>query len=401
MRKVACSGKVVRPEDIEAMVTCLRTEEIPHGTYMERFEKKLAEYVGVTDAFMVNSGSSANLLAMSALTSPRLPNPLKPGDEVITVAASFPTTVAPIVQIGCVPVFVDITIPEYNIDVTQLEKAVSDKTRAVFIAHTLGNPFNIDAVLRFCDKYGLYLIEDNCDAFSSKYNGVRTGIFGDISTASFYPAHHMTTGEGGAVFTDDALLGKIILSMRNWGRDCVCPPNKDNVCGMRFNQQHGNLPFGYDHKFVFSEFGYNLKSTNPQAALGLKQLERLDEFAAIRKRNFKFLMEGLDGLGLILPKSLPESDPSWFGFPILLPEGTLRKPIVDNINDHGVQTRFLFAGNITKQPMFTNSDKMYKVIGGLPNTDAVMNRMFWIGLWHGLTEEDIAYEIAVVKEALK
>lgn len=399
-KNIPCTGKVIHPDDIERMVQCVRTEEIPHGTYMEKFEANLASYMGMKYAYMVNSGSSANLLAFAALTSPHVPRHLKPGDEVITIAASFPTTIAPIVQLGCVPVFVDITIPEYNIDVSMLEKALSNKTKAVFIAHTLGNPFDVKTVKSFCDAHNLYLIEDNCDAFSSRYAGELTGTFGDISTVSFYPAHHMTTGEGGAVFTNNPIIGKVLLAMRNWGRDCVCPPNQDNVCGHRFSQQHGNLPFGYDHKFVFSEFGYNLKSTNPQAALGLGQLEKIESFANIRHRNFALLRAYLANENITLPVSLPEAIPSWFGFPILLPDGMKRKPVVDYINSKGVQTRFLFAGNITKQPMFTNTMLPYRIVGDLYNTDRVMNQMFWVGVWHGLSASDIEYEAGVIKEAL-
>lgn len=404
MRTIPVTGKVISKEDKQTMIDCINSgEEIAYGTYTEQFEKALAEYIGVKHAYFVNSGSSANLLAFATFTSPDTPEiwRTRRGDEVITVAASFPTTIAPIIQYGCVPVFIDIKYPTYNIDVVQLENALSDRTKGVFIAHTLGNPFDIDAVKTFCNLHKLWLIEDNCDAFSSLYRGKKTGSFGQISTTSFYAAHEMTTGQGGAVFTDDPILATIIRSMRGWGKACICPPNKDNVCGARFQQQHGALPFGYDHKYVFSNFGYNLGSTNIQAALGLKQLEHMDEFTVIRHRNFKALEDALHGYPQLgLAYATEGSVPSWFGFPILLDKGIDRYRIINYLTDYGVGTRLLFAGNILCQPCFTRSTVPYRVVGGLEDTTVIMNHGFFIGSWHGLSLGDIEYEISVVKRAL-
>ncbi|MCR5793451.1 MAG: lipopolysaccharide biosynthesis protein RfbH [Lachnospiraceae bacterium] len=380
------------------------------GRYTDEFEAGLAKYLGVKHAALVNSGSSANLVAFMTLTSPLLGDrAVKPGDEVITVAAGFPTTMAPIVQYGAVPVFVDITIPQYNIDVTKLEEAYSDKTKAVMIAHTLGNPFDLKAVKEFCDKHNLWLVEDNCDALGSRYtiDGKTrfTGTIGDIGTSSFYPPHHMTMGEGGAVYTDDALLNKIIRSIRDWGRDCVCPSGRDNLCGHRFDKQYGELPLGYDHKYVYSHFGYNLKATDMQAAIGCAQLKKFPGFVERRKYNFDRLKKALAGCEdkLILPEACENSDPSWFGFLITCKEGVDKFEVVKYIESKGVQTRMLFAGNIIKQPCF---DQMraartgYRVVGELTNTDRIMKDTFWVGVYPGMTDEKIDYMAKVIKEAV-
>jgi len=378
------------------------------GRYTDRFEKQLAEYLQVPFCSLVNSGSSANLLAFMTLTSPLLgERALKRGDEVITVAAGFPTTVTPILQFGAVPVFVDVTIPQYNIDVSLLEKAISPKTRAVMLAHTLGNPFDLQAVKTFCTAHNLWLVEDNCDALGSMYtiNGVTkyTGTIGDIGTSSFYPPHHMTMGEGGAVYTSDPLLHKIIRSMRDWGRDCACPSGKDNLCGYRFNLQFGELPVGYDHKYVYSHFGYNLKATDMQAAIGCAQLEKFSSFVEKRKYNWQRLCDGLKDLQdkLILPEAAPHSDPSWFGFLITCKGGVDRSKLVQYIEGKNIQTRMLFAGNLLKHPCFDDlrkSDEGYRVAGTLEETDRIMNDTFWIGVYPGMNDAMIDRMINVVKE---
>ncbi|MCR5048336.1 MAG: lipopolysaccharide biosynthesis protein RfbH [Saccharofermentans sp.] len=380
------------------------------GRYTDEFEKKFAEYLGVKFCSLVNSGSSANLGAFMALTSPLLKERrIKRGDEVITVAAGFPTTVAPVIQYGAVPVFVDVTIPQYNIDVTKLEEALSDKTKAVMIAHTLGNPFDLKAVKEFCTKHNLWLVEDNCDALGSKYtiDGEEkfTGTIGDIGTSSFYPPHHMTMGEGGAIYTDNPLLNKCIRSMRDWGRDCVCPSGRDNFCGHRFDGQYGLLPQGYDHKYVYSHFGYNLKATDLQAAVGCAQIVKFPSFVERRRHNFDRLWEGLKDCQdkLILPEAAPNSRPSWFGFMMTVKEGVDRVKVVKYIEDHGVQTRNLFAGNLTKHPCFDEmraTGEGYRVVGELTNTDRIMNDTFWIGVYPGMTDEMIDYMIKTIKEAL-
>lgn len=380
------------------------------GTYTDAFEKKLADYLGIRYCSFVNSGSSANLLAFMALTSPLLgERRIRRGDEVITVAAGFPTTVAPVIQYGAVPVFVDVTIPQYNVDTSKLEPAVSEKTKAVILAHTLGNPFDLLRVKKFCDKYGLWLIEDNCDALGSGYemNGNRkfTGTVGDIGTSSFYPPHHMTTGEGGAVYTNDPLLHKIVRSLRDWGRDCVCPSGHDNVCGSRFARRYGQLPYGYDHKYVYSHFGYNLKATDLQAAVGCAQLEKLPAFAEKRKHNFAVLLDGLSDLGerLILPLACEHSDPDWFGFPLTCREGADRNQIVEKIEENGIQTRMLFAGNLIRHPCFDEMRKEgsgYRVAGGLTVTDRIMRDTFWIGVYPGMTEEMLGEMIRVIRQAV-
>ena len=387
------------------------------GRYTDQFEKEFAKYLDVRFVSLVNSGSSANLLALATLTSPLLgERQLRRGDEVITVAAGFPTTVTPAIQYGCVPVFLDVTIPEYNIDVTQLEAALSDRTKAVMIAHTLGNPFDLSAVRAFCDRHNLWLIEDNCDALGSvyKYNGEEhlTGTIGDIGTSSFYPPHHMTMGEGGAVYTNNALLNRIIRSMRDWGRDCMCAPGQDNLCGHRFDGQYGELPKGYDHKYVYSHFGYNLKATDMQAAVGCAQLEKFPSFVERRKHNFKYLQEKLIEAGaeegLILPRATKNSDPSWFGFLMTCKEGIDREQAVRYIEGHGVQTRMLFAGNLTKHPCFdqmreeqAEGAECYRVIGDLANTERIMKDSFWVGLYPGMTDAKLDYMAKTIAEAVK
>ncbi|MBE6578038.1 MAG: lipopolysaccharide biosynthesis protein RfbH [Ruminococcaceae bacterium] len=379
------------------------------GRYTDEFESKFAEYLGVRHCSLVNSGSSANLLAFMTLTSPLLKDrAVKRGDEVITVAAGFPTTVTPVIQYGAVPVFVDITIPQYNIDVTKLEAALTDKTKAVMIAHTLGNPFNLDAVKKFCDKHGLWLVEDNCDALGSEYtiDGVtrKTGTVGDIGTSSFYPPHHMTMGEGGAVYTDNPLLAKIIRSIRDWGRDCVCPSGVDNFCKHRFDRQYGELPLGYDHKYVYSHFGYNLKATDMQAAVGCAQLKKFPSFVERRRHNFARLKAALAPVAdkLILPEAAENSNPSWFGF-LITCDGVDREKVVPYIEAHGVQTRMLFAGNLTKHPCFDEmraSGEGYRIVGTLDNTDRVMTDTFWVGVYPGMTDEMIDYMAKTIIEAV-
>ncbi len=380
------------------------------GRYTEEFEAKLASYLGVKYCSLVNSGSSANLNAFMALTSPLLGDrAIRRGDEVITVAAGFPTTVAPVIQYGAVPVFVDVTIPQYNIDVNMLEEAYSDKTKAVMIAHTLGNPFDLKGVKDFCDKHNLWLVEDNCDALGSKYiiDGKEyfTGTVGDIGTSSFYPPHHMTMGEGGAVYTNNPLLNKCIRSFRDWGRDCVCPSGCDNLCGHRFDKQYGQLPLGYDHKYVYSHFGYNLKATDMQAAIGCAQLDKFPSFVERRRHNFDRLKSKLADLSdkLILPEPCENSIPSWFGFLITCKEGVDRNSVVRYIEENGVQTRMLFAGNLIKHPCFdemreTNSG--YRVVGDLKNTDRIMNETFWVGVYPGMTDEMIDYMAEVIIKAV-
>ena len=382
------------------------------GRYCDKFEKEFGEYLGVKYVSLVNSGSSANLLAFWTLTSHLLGDKrIKRGDEVITVAAGFPTTIAPIVQFGAVPVFVDLTIPQYNIDVAQLETALSDKTKAVMIAHTLGNPFDLKAVKDFCDKHDLWLIEDNCDALGSQYTidgeAKLTGTVGDIGTSSFYPPHHMTMGEGGAVYTNNALLNKIIKSLRDWGRDCSCPSGMDNLCGHRFDKQYGELPLGYDHKYVYSHFGFNLKATEMQAAIGCAQLEKFPTFVERRRHNFDRLRKALESVEdkLILPEACENSKPSWFGFLITCKEGVSKNTIVQYCEDHGVQTRMLFAGNVVKQPVFDEmraSGEGFRVVGEtLPVTDRIMNDTFWIGVYPGMTDEMIDYMAKTIIDACK
>ena len=381
------------------------------GRYHDEFENNLAKYLGVRFANLVNSGSSANLLAFMTLTSPLLGDrQVKRGDEIITVACGFPTTVTPMLQYGAVPVFVDVTIPQYNIDVTMLEEALSDKTKAVMVAHTLGNPFDLKSVKEFCDKHKLWLVEDNCDALGSTYtiDGETkfTGTIGDIGTSSFYPPHHMTMGEGGAVYTSSSLLNKIIRSLRDWGRDCFCPSGKDNTCHCRFTKQYGELPMGYDHKYVYSHFGYNLKVTDMQAAVGVAQLKKFPSFVERRKHNFKRLREALKNVEdkLILPLANENSDPSWFGFLLTCREGVDRAKLVNYIEEHNVQTRMLFAGNLTLHPCFDtirNDGVSYRVIGDLKNTNTVMRNTFWVGVYPGMTDEMIDYMAETIINGLR
>jgi len=386
---VPVSGKVIGADDIGSVVESALDGWFTTGRWAKDFERKLARFVGVRSASLVNSGSSANLVALSALTSPKLgQRQLKPGDEVITVAAGFPTTVNPILQNRLVPVFVDVTLPTYEIDVTKLEAAYSEKTKAVMIAHTLGNVFDLDAITAFCKKYNLWLVEDCCDALGSTYKGHKVGTFGDIATVSFYPAHHITMGEGGAVLTDKPALQVLIDSFRDWGRDCWCEPGVDNTCGKRFDWQLGTLPCGYDHKYTYSHVGYNLKATDMQAALGVSQIEKLPHFIERRKENFAYLKKVLKPLEefLILPVATEHSDPSWFGFPIgVKPDAPFtRDQLTRALEAQKIGTRLLFAGNLLRQPAYEGYE--YRVVGELANTDFVMNQVFWIGVYPGLTE---------------
>lgn len=395
------SGKVIGTKELQLMVEASLDGWLTTGRFNDAFEKKLGEYIGVPYVLTTTSGSSANLLALTALTSPKLgARALKPGDEVITVAAGFPTTVNPTIQNGLIPVFVDVDIPTYNVNASLIEAAVSDKTKAIMIAHTLGNLFDLAEVRRVADKYNLWLIEDCCDALGSKYDGKMAGTFGDIGTVSFYPAHHITMGEGGAVFTKSAELKTIIESFRDWGRDCYCAPGCDNTCKKRFGQQLGSLPFGYDHKYTYSHLGYNLKITDMQAACGLAQLERVEEFVETRKANFKYLKEALQSCidFIELPEATENSDPSWFGFPITLKEdcGVSRIDLVKFLDEAKVGTRLLFAGNLTRQPYF--HDVKYRVVGELTNTDRIMNQTFWIGIYPGLTHDHLDYVVSKFEE---
>ena len=388
------SGKVIGAREMQLMVEASLDGWLTTGRFNESFEKRLAEFLGITHVLTTTSGSSANLLALAALTSHQLGDrALKPGDEVITVAAGFPTTVNPSLQYGLVPVFVDVDIPTYNIDTTKVEDAVSNKTKAIMIAHTLGNPFDLDEVKRVADKYSLWLVEDCCDALGSTYKNKLVGTYGDIGTVSFYPAHHITMGEGGAVFTKNSDLKRIIESFRDWGRDCYCAPGSDNTCGKRFSQQLGDLPFGYDHKYTYSHLGYNLKITDMQAACGLAQMDRLSEFIEARKSNYSYLRERLSTVEefLVLPEATPGSDPSWFGFPLTLREdgGVQRTDLLNYLNQHSIGTRLLFAGNLTRQPYFKNLQ--YRVSDRLDNTDRVMNMTFWVGVFPGLKEVHLNY----------
>lgn len=397
------SGKVLDGNELKAMVDASLDGWLTTGRFNEAFEKKLANYLGVRYLLTTNSGSSANLLAFSALTSDKLGDrAIKPGDEVIGVAAGFPTTVNPILQYGAVPVFVDIEMTTHNIDVTKIEAAISPKTKAIMLAHSLGNPFNIKAVMEICKNHNLWLIEDNCDALGSRYYGQMTGTFGDIGTLSFYPAHHITMGEGGAVFTNNSKLKMIIESFRDWGRDCYCPGGKDNTCGKRFCWQLGDLPEGYDHKYTYSHAGYNLKITDMQAACGLAQLDKLDTFVQARKDNFKYLSDRLKSCEefLILPEATENSDPSWFGFLITIkPEANIRRvDLLEYLDQHKIGTRLLFAGNLTRQPYMKGRN--YRVSGELTNTDVVMNDSFWIGVYPGLTKEMLDFTVEKIESYL-
>lgn len=408
--RIPYASRVYNEDEMVNLVDSALEFWLTSGRYTDEFESELARYLGVRYCSLVNSGSSANLLAFMALTSPLLgERRICRGDEIITVAAGFPTTVTPAIQYGAVPVFVDVAIPQYNIDVTKLEAALSEKTKAVMLAHTLGNPFDLKAVKAFCDAHGLWLVEDNCDALGSRYeiDGEMkfTGTIGDIGTSSFYPPHHMTMGEGGAVYTDNALLNKIIRSFRDWGRDCVCPSGCDNLCGHRFDRQYGELPLGYDHKYVYSHFGYNLKATDMQAAVGCAQLKKFPSFVERRKHNFARLHKALEGTEdrLILPVACEHSDPSWFGFLITCKQGVDRNKVVQYVEERGVQTRMLFAGNLIKHPCFDEMRKTgegYRVSGTLENTDRIMADTFWVGVYPGMTDEMIDYMAKTIREAL-
>lgn len=409
--RIAYASRVYDEKEMCSLVDAALDFWLTSGHYCAEFEKEFANWIGVRFASLVNSGSSANLLAFMALTSPLLGDrQVKKGDEVITVACGFPTTVAPIIQYGAVPVFVDITIPQYNIDVTKLEDAVSPKTRAVMIAHTLGNPFDLAAVKAFCEKHQLWLIEDNCDALGTKYtiDGETrySGTWGDIGTSSFYPPHHMTMGEGGCVYTNDPLLHKIVQSLRDWGRDCICPSGQDNFCGHRFDGQFGELPKGYDHKYVYSHLGYNLKVTDMQAAVGVEQLKKFPSFIEARRKNWAFLQERLEDLSdvLLLPQPAENSEPSWFGYLLTVkPESGLeRNQITRFLEEHGIQTRLLFSGNLIKHPCFDaiRGTDAYRVSGELTVTDLVMEHTFWIGVYPGMTEEKLAYMADMLHEAV-
>ncbi len=408
--RVNYAGRVYDEDEMTNLVDSSLDFWLTTGRYAEKFEQEFAAYLGVKHCSLTNSGSSANLLAFMALTSPKLgERRINKGDEVITVAATFPTTVAPIIQYGAVPVFVDVTLPTYNIDCTQLEEALSDKTKAVMVAHTLGNPFDLNAVKAFCDRHNLWLIEDNCDALGSRYliNGEwkQTGTIGHIGTSSFYPPHHMTMGEGGAVYTDDMTLKRLVESFRDWGRDCWCQSGRDNTCGERFNRQFGELPYGYDHKYVYSHFGYNLKVTDMQAAIGCAQLKKLPDFVEARKKNWQKLKDGLAGSSdvFVLSEATADSDPSWFGFLLTVREGAgfTRDDIVTHLESKGIQTRMLFAGNLIKHPCFDEmreDGKGYRVVGSLNNTDQIMNDTFWIGVYPGMTDEMISFMVQTILE---
>lgn len=408
--RISYASRVYDHEEMVNLVDSSLEFWLTSGRYTKQFEEEFAKFLDVKYCASVNSGSSANLIAFMTLTSPLLKErQIKRGDEIITVACGFPTTVSPIIQYGAIPVFVDITIPEYNINTEMLEKAYTEKTKAVMIAHTLGNPFPLKEVKDFCDKHNLWLIEDNCDALGSKYtiNGETkyTGTIGNIGTSSFYPPHHMTMGEGGAVYTNDPLLYKIIKSFRDWGRDCSCPSGVDNLCGHRFDKQYGELPLGYDHKYVYSHFGYNLKITDMQAAVGCAQIKKLPMFGKRRRENFNKLKEGLKEIEdkMILPEATPNSDPSWFGFLITCRPGINRNKITTYLEEHGIQTRNLFAGNLIKHPCFDTlreTQSGYRVVGNLENTDRVMNDTFWVGVYPGMTDEKLNYMIKVIKESV-
>lgn len=404
---VPVSGKVFDEKELINMVDAVMEGWWTEGKYAAEFEKKLADFLGLNFCVAVNSGSSANLLALSALTSFRLPKEkrLEKGDEVITVAAGFPTTINPIIQSGCIPVFVDVSLGTYNATILNIKKAITKKTKAIFIAHTLGNPFEVQELRKLCDKNKLWLIEDNCDALGARYNGKFTGTFGHISTSSFYPAHHITMGEGGAVLTNDPVLNKIIRSLRDWGRDCVCPTGVDNFCKNRFGWKLGDLPQGYDHKYTYSEIGYNLKITDIQAALGLAQLDKLSKFIQKRKDNFRCLYESFKKFDkyFVLPEWSKKADPSWFGFLLTIKPWAKfsREELLKYLNDKRIGTRLLFAGNITKQPYFKNYKIKHRIVGNLKNTDIILNKTFWIGVYPGLNKTMLNYIIKSFGEFIK
>lgn len=411
--RISYASRVYDEKEMMSLTDAVLDFWLTTGRFSEQFERDFASWIGVKHAHLVNSGSSANLLAFMVLTAPELgKRQIRKGDEVITVACAFPTTVSPILQYGAVPVFVDVTIPQYNIDVSKLEDAYSDKTKAVMMAHTLGNPFDIKAVKDFCDRHDLWLIEDNCDALGTKYtiDGLTkfTGTWGDIGTSSFYPPHHMTMGEGGCVYTDDPLLHKLILSYRDWGRDCVCPSGVDGICGHRYDGQRGELPQGYDHKYTYSHLGYNLKVTDLQAAIGVEQLKKFPSFIERRKHNWKYLKDRLIEKGaddqLVLPEPCESSDPSWFGFLISVKDGCKRSrnEAVRFIEDHNIQTRLLFSGNLIKHPCFDEirGTDAYRVAGSLENSDHIMEHSFWVGVYPGMTDAMLDYMAEIIAEAV-
>jgi CDP-6-deoxy-D-xylo-4-hexulose-3-dehydrase len=398
---VPVSGKVIGAPELKMMVDASLDGWLTTGRFNALFEERLAAFLGVKHAITVNSGSSANLVAFSTLTSSRLgPRAIQPGDEVIGVAAGFPTTVNPILQFGAVPVFVDVDLATHNIDASKIEAAISPRTKAIMLAHSLGNPFNLDVVTALCRKHGLWLVEDCCDALGATYKGQLVGTFGDIGTLSFYPAHHITMGEGGAVFTNDPELKVIAESFRDWGRDCYCAPGKDNTCNKRFCWKLGDLPEGYDHKYTYSHLGYNLKITDMQAACALAQMDRLEGFIAARRANFAYLKERLQGVAefLHLPEATPHSEPSWFGFPVILKDtaGARRADLINFLDQHKIATRLLFAGNLTRQPYMIG--RRFRVSGDLANTDIVMNQTFWLGVWPGLTTQQLDYVVDKLEE---
>ena len=410
--RIPYAARVFDSQEMVRLVDSALDFWLTAGRFAEQFEKEFAQWLGVRYASLVNSGSSANLLAFMALTAPELgARRIRRGDEVVTMAAGFPTTVAPILQYGAVPVFVDVDVPQYNVDASQLEAAYSERTKAVILAHTLGNPFNLAAVRAFCDRHHLWLVEDNCDALGACYtiDGETryTGAWGDLGTSSFYPPHHMTMGEGGCVYTSNPTLHRIILSLRDWGRECVCPPGKDNFCGRRFDGQYGELPFGYDHKYVYSHLGYNLKATDMQAAVGCEQLKKLPEFIRMRHRNWAYLREALDSASdrLILPEAAENSVPSWFGFLVAVrPESGLeRNRITEYLEKRNIQTRLLFSGNLIRHPCFDNirGTNAYRVVGTLERTDFIMNNAFWVGVYPGMTEEKLDFMASSVLNAIK
>jgi CDP-4-dehydro-6-deoxyglucose reductase, E1 len=401
---VPVSGKVFDEQELVKLVDSSLDFWLTTGRYAAEFEQRFAEWIGVKHCLLVNSGSSANLVALTALTSPKLGDErLRPGDEVITVAAGFPTTVNPIFQNQLVPVFLDVDLSTYEIDTNQLEAALSDRTRAVMVAHTLGNPFNLEAVMTFAEKHDLWVVEDNCDAVGSVYQEQKTGTFGHLSTVSFYPAHHITMGEGGAVLTSDSRLKKIVESIRDWGRDCWCPPGVDNTCNKRYGWQLGKLPDGYDHKYTYSHIGYNLKMTDMQAAVGVAQLDKLPDFIKKRRRNFEFLHQNLQDLQdvLTLPTETPKSEPSWFGFLLSVKAGApfTRNQLVQHLEEQRIGTRLLFGGNLVRQPAY--KDLNYRVVGDLANTDRTMESAFWIGLFPGLTEEMLTYTVSTLRSFVR
>ena len=404
VNEVPVSGKVIGSLELKNMVEASLDGWLTTGRFNEQFEKKLASFLGIKCLLTVNSGSSANLIAFSTLTSPKLKErAIQKGDEVITVAAGFPTTVNPIIQFGAIPIFIDVKIPTYNIDESLVEEAITNKTKAIMLAHTLGNPFNVKKIKEICDKYNLWLIEDSCDALGSKFNNQNVGTFGDLATLSFYPAHHITMGEGGAVFTNSKKLERIAESFRDWGRDCYCEPGKDNTCNKRFDWQLGDLPFGYDHKYTYSHLGYNMKITDMQAACGLAQLTRLESFIRKRRENFNYLYKNIKALEefLILPEPEKNSEPSWFGFPLTLKKNNKynRNDLIKYLNENKIGTRLLFSGNLVKQPYMKSIN--FKVYSNLKNTDLIMENTFWIGLYPGLSKEQLQYSVLKIKDFFK